>query len=731
MSLRNSGLSDLRDTDPPRIGTYRLLARLRESAATLEYLARDDDGDTIALLVPHPGLAASSALRRKFRAEADLARRAAAPWTVQVRETGEDHLATAFRPSVTLGAAVSGYGPLPEHAVRILGAALAEALVRLHALVPTHRGLAPHTVLLAADGPRLAGFGPLAAATDLDEAAAGGHGGPRLTLGYLTPEQVALAAPEPASDVFMLGLLLVYAATGGNPFGSATPEALATADADLGDVPAGLRPLLARCLDKDPARRPTPDTVAADLAPGGAAALLREGWLPGPLVTELAEQAATVLTLETPETPEAGGEPLTGTLIEPKPAGQTAPAPANPPARRTVLAAAAGLVVGMGVGGGWALAAAPDAPTPARPTTRASRRPHTVPGTPPTALWHFKAPESVTSPLAWNDEALIVPAIGNTTSVDLKTGKVRWSKPLSCKWGPVVVGDDLLLTDDIGLTRFSARTGVVRDRDKTVAVTDLLAQDGGRVWLAGYTLDKGYDHLVCYDAVEREVVWRTKLPKDFVYKTAGDEVTGALGRKFLYVQRRVLTKPHDYLERGRMHFLAVDRDTGEPRWEQWFGKKSTKNYCWISPEGVLYGSGKWDFAAYDLKSLDEQWKYEDPDGLGSFSARAVLLEGASLYAVSGSGNTYRLKAADGTPRWSTDTGSPSAEYAALATGVNGAPLYRMSWDSAVALEPEDGTIRWEFRGVGDDVGTWQAYSGTEVVVFARETGQHFFALPVE
>ncbi|MCZ0982731.1 hypothetical protein O1L60_37920 [Streptomyces diastatochromogenes] len=180
-----------------------------------------------------PRLAASRTVRRRLRAEAGLGARASGPWTVPVWPLTDDCFVTAYRPALPLDVAVTRHGPLPEHALRILGAALAETLTRLHTLVPAHQGLAPHTVQLASDGPRLTGFGPLGAAT-----AVGLDGTePRLTLGYLTPEQVARQAPGPASDVFVLGLLLVYAATGGGPFPAATPEALASADAELGGVP--------------------------------------------------------------------------------------------------------------------------------------------------------------------------------------------------------------------------------------------------------------------------------------------------------------------------------------------------------------------------------------------------------------------------------------------------------------------------------------------------------------
>ncbi|QNP65280.1 PQQ-binding-like beta-propeller repeat protein [Streptomyces genisteinicus] len=281
--------------DPQRIGPYRVLARIRESAGSVRYLALAADGTPYVVALVRPALAGVPAYRRRFGQETRRTQRLAGGWVEPVEASTDGPLlwtASAHLPAVTLREAIALAGPLPERAVRVLGAALAETLSRVHATGTVLQGLSPDTVLLAADGPRLTALGALGAAVVAEPGADG-----RLTvkLGYLTPEQAAGAEPGPASDVFVLGQLLTYAATGTTPLADA--EAIAHGEPELAAVPDGLRAVVARCLAKPAADRPAAGTVAADLALEGAAALARETWLPSPVTTALAAQAAEVTRL--------------------------------------------------------------------------------------------------------------------------------------------------------------------------------------------------------------------------------------------------------------------------------------------------------------------------------------------------------------------------------------------------------------------------------------------------
>lgn len=302
----------LRQDDPRRFGPYTTLARVRESAVAVHFLARGADRDGLALVTAaRPALASVPAFRRRFRSEARTAERLAGGPVPRPDVSPEgDGLwtATAYVPAVTLSEAIGLAGPLPERAVRVLGAGLAGTLSRVHASGAVFQGLAPGTVLVAEDGPRLTAFGPLGAAAHA-EAREGGQLSVRL--GYLTPEQVEGQEAGPASDLFVLGLLLAYAATGTTPLADGpaeeAAERIAHGSAELGSVPVGLRALIAGCLSKDPAGRPTAGSVAAELAPEGAADRAQGGWLPAVLAAAVTDQAARARALEPPAGPVDDG----------------------------------------------------------------------------------------------------------------------------------------------------------------------------------------------------------------------------------------------------------------------------------------------------------------------------------------------------------------------------------------------------------------------------------------
>ncbi|MCX4503108.1 outer membrane protein assembly factor BamB family protein [Streptomyces anulatus] len=332
----------LRQDDPRRFGRFTALARFHEGASAVRYVARDTASGEVALITAaRPELAVVPAYRRRFQAEARTAERLAGGWVAPPLDTGEEPeppadgpeplwTAAGYVPALPLAEAIGIDGPLDERALRILGAGIAEILSRVHAAGAVLQGLAPGTVLLAADGPRLTAFGPLGAAASA-EARPGGQLSVRL--GYLTPEQIEGKEVSAASDLFVLGLLLAYAATGTTPFTEGPAEEaarrIAGDEPELDAVPEALRELITNCLAKDPAARPTAGTVAAELALEGAAGLARGGWLPERLAAAVADQEERVLALEAPEenpeTPEKGPAPVTAEA--PAPVSAEAPEP--------------------------------------------------------------------------------------------------------------------------------------------------------------------------------------------------------------------------------------------------------------------------------------------------------------------------------------------------------------------------------------------------------------------
>ncbi|WP_371542101.1 bifunctional serine/threonine-protein kinase/ABC transporter substrate-binding protein [Streptomyces sp. NBC_00554] len=339
----------LKPGDPPFVGGYRLLGRLGAGGMGVVYLARSTGGALVALKVIRAEYAADHDFRTRFRREAEAASGLTGRWVVPVTAAEpaarEPWLATAFVPGPSLAEAVTLHGPLPHQSVCALGARLAEALTEVHAAGLVHRDVKPGNVLLALDGPRLIDFG-IARSTGATALTASDVviGSP----GYLSPEQARGQGRDigPPSDIFSLGCVLAYAATGRRPFGTGTPAAIifrtVHEEPDLGAVPWALVPLLTDCLAKDPRARPTAQEVGDALAGGGEP----DGdWLPATLPRLIAERSAAVLAL-----PDPG--PVTLMLPPERPALSRR--------RVLMLGSAAGVVM---TGGGLAAWAA------SRPTT--------------------------------------------------------------------------------------------------------------------------------------------------------------------------------------------------------------------------------------------------------------------------------------------------------------------------------------------------------------------------
>ncbi|MFF2363934.1 ABC transporter substrate-binding protein [Streptomyces sp. NPDC058122] len=272
-------MEPLRSSDPARIADHRLLRRLGAGGMGVVYLARTPGGALVALKVLLAEYAEEPGFKERFRREVEVARRVDSPCVVPLVDADPDAeapwLATAFVPGPSLAEAVTAYGPLSERGLRLLGARLAEALGEVHRAGLVHRDLKPGNVLIAHDGPRLIDFGIARAPEDRTLTATGVVVG---TPGYLSPEQAEGRGGDgigPASDVFSLGCVLAFAATGRAPFGSGAVDALlyrAVHDpADLEGVPEGLLDVLARCLEKDPARRPDAGALVRELTADGTA----------------------------------------------------------------------------------------------------------------------------------------------------------------------------------------------------------------------------------------------------------------------------------------------------------------------------------------------------------------------------------------------------------------------------------------------------------------------------
>ncbi|RFU37605.1 serine/threonine protein kinase, partial [Actinomadura logoneensis] len=263
-------MESLAPEDPEKIGPYRVRARLGAGGMGRVYLAETPAGRRLAVKVIRAEHAADPRFRARFAREVEAARRVNDFYTAPVVDADPDAaapwMATAYVPGPSLRALVEREGALPPERVRELGAGLAEGLAAIHACGLVHRDLKPGNIIVAEDGPRIIDFG---IARALDASAMTATGAVIGTLAYMSPEQVEADEVGPPSDVFSLGGVLVYAATGRGPFDASSPGAIVHRvvgrEPDLDGVDPFLADVLARCLTKDPAGRPTPAQVLADL----------------------------------------------------------------------------------------------------------------------------------------------------------------------------------------------------------------------------------------------------------------------------------------------------------------------------------------------------------------------------------------------------------------------------------------------------------------------------------
>ena len=167
-------------------------------------------------------------------------------------------MATAYIPGPSLAEAIAQGGPLDEAGVRLLGAALAEGLAAIHDCGLIRRDLKPGNVILADDGPRIIDFG---IARSAGATALTGSGAVIGTFRYMSPGQLQGQELTPQSDVFALGAVLAFAATGHDPFAGPTMPAvitrILTSPPDLDPLSGALRGIIGGCLAKDAGSRPS------------------------------------------------------------------------------------------------------------------------------------------------------------------------------------------------------------------------------------------------------------------------------------------------------------------------------------------------------------------------------------------------------------------------------------------------------------------------------------------
>ena len=243
------------------VGNYRLAEQIGAGGMGIVFRAFAPDGKAVAVKVLRPELADNPTVRERLRREAGALRRVTGGRTAQVFEVNADHnppyLVMELVSGVPLDVHIAQSGPLSGLLLKSFAQGICEAVADIHSAGIVHRDLKPSNVIIGPDGVKVLDFG----VSVLQEAATLTKTGVFVgTTSWLSPEQVQGQTVATASDVFNLGLLLVYAATGEHAFGEGRPDAVMYRvvhdEPNLGGMTGSIRDIARSCLQKSPALRP-------------------------------------------------------------------------------------------------------------------------------------------------------------------------------------------------------------------------------------------------------------------------------------------------------------------------------------------------------------------------------------------------------------------------------------------------------------------------------------------
>ena len=264
----------LRDTDPREVGVYRLLGRLGEGGQGVVFLAEGPTGSPAAVKLLPP--TTDPQVRSRFLKEVAAAQRVARFCTAQVLDAGiferRPFIVSEYVSGPSLVELVEQFGPRGGAALERIAVATLTALGAVHAAGMVHRDFKPGNVLLGPDGPVVIDFG-LAAVPGMTTTGLSGQTAMG-TPAFMAPEQLAGTRVTAAADVWSWAVTMVFAGTGELPFKGeslpATAFAILQSEPKVGRLPEPLGSLVHRCLNKDPAARPSARGVLGQLVAAGA-----------------------------------------------------------------------------------------------------------------------------------------------------------------------------------------------------------------------------------------------------------------------------------------------------------------------------------------------------------------------------------------------------------------------------------------------------------------------------
>ncbi|MGW6057578.1 serine/threonine-protein kinase [Streptomyces sp. NPDC055189] len=692
----------LREGDPESIGGYRIESRIGTGGMGVVYLGRSASGRAVAVKVVHTQYADDPEFRARFRQEVKAARRVSGAFTAPVVDADPEAalpwMATAYVPGDTLAQRIADQGPLDWPQLKRLGGELAEALREIHRAEVVHRDLKPSNVLLldsagGADGGDGRGDGGMTRVIDFGISRAA-QSDVRTQTGlvmgsppFMAPEQFSNPRDVgPPVDVFALGALLVYAATGRSPFEAENAYLAAYQtvhnDPELGALPQTLRPLVMSCLAKSPQDRPTPVQVLDALA-----ALPDEGPQSEPLGEPRGEPRERTHRVE--------GEPAAGDVTFALSATATAATTRRPPRGRRFKIALAGVVAALiatgvsaafmggkdsGGGGAHAAASVPEGWKP----------------------WHVAAAKDsddmMPSSESCTPHAQGIFCASSTTALtrrDPLTGKVSWTKPMH---RPKSVSGYSITEPVVG-----AGTVFTYSAEGSQGVDAYDAKSGKRLWrlpgphaefryLSGVVVvHKGElsasttSTYTAYDPRSGRELWHHEVTSD----SAGAFYAGPDGS--LFADLRIAGRKGDP---GSSEIARYDARTGRklggikaPKGDLWLATvHDGKGYFarWEDDSGVSSRFFIQDLTSGKVRGIDFPWAVE-PEA-------PPLVRGDAMYLFDYANETVlALDLKRGKPLWTT-----SRELRIFSEpSVRGDTLYATMPDSSViAVDIRTGRERW-------------------------------------
>ncbi|MGW7524925.1 outer membrane protein assembly factor BamB family protein [Streptomyces sp. NPDC054783] len=705
-------VDQLTQHDPRRIGPFEVLGRLGAGGMGLVYLARSASGRRVAIKTVRTELAEDQLFRVRFTREVEAARAVSGFYTAAVVDADPraavPWLATAYVPAPSLEEIVNDCGPLPAQAVRWLAAGVAEALQSIHGAGLVHRDLKPSNVLVVEDGPRVIDFG-----------IASGVSNTRLTMtnvavgtpAYMSPEQAKDSrSVTGASDVFSLGSMLVFAATGHPPFHGANPVEtvfmLLREGPDLTGLPDELRPLMEVCMQMEASARPTPADLQAQLAPhlfgsGSDDSGTASAWLPEKAVA-LIEARRGGRPAAKPSPAPTGGPRSGGraAVPPPPPYDPPAPAPVGAPDTGPVRLAGAQVPIGPGPRVADARAAAVKAPPPEAGLVASWSRPRpgvagvdpAVPAVPPqppeTASgwrpWRFRMSNEVWGTPSVDGDLVYVTSF-EVHALDVATGRRRF-KTRDVAWSMAVADGRIHASDGPTLFALDAREGTDLWRLSTDAWVYSLHADHGTV----VTGTRG-GGVQAWEAAHGQKLWEISgCQTDFESPEAGPLVHD--GTVYVWQDARL---------------RALEARTGEERWSYPVGDAAACGGVPVrltpAADGYVYVSAGTRVLAIEAASGMVRWHFEAPAVFlcpPAFTPGPAVT-GGGVYLADYLGTVYALDATDGRDRWRIATEARSSIEPVL---VAAGHVHVGSGKGLYTLDAVTGTPKWRFQAGGDVVG---------------------------